>query len=203
MDGICALNVRIRVAFGGLGGEGRPDRHGTRGLSARDAHAVELHGARLHHGHSTRLLLTETAVCAGLNVLAGVGRGIRRKGVGRSTLDPVRAGAARRTPVPRPNNLLVAGHIGAGNLGCSGEPRARLNLRSRIERNRRHIDGARGGDGVRGTRGIRAVAERGRNNALNALALIAGKRERVLGGVRDVGIGAVLGIGDLPLIGQL
>ena len=203
VDGVRALHARVGVALGGLGSEGRSHLHGAGSLRARDAHAVELDGAGLDHGHGVRLLVAEAAVRAGLDVLAGIGRGVGGEGVGRRALDLVGAGAAGLAPVPGPGDLLAGRHVGSGGGGSRGDRLAGLGLGAHVERDLGHVDGTRGGDGVRGARGVGAAADRRLHHAANELALIAGERERALGGARDVGVGAVLLVGGLPLVAQL
>ena len=202
VDRVRRGDVSVGVALGRLRGQNLACRDLSGCQSAHDRHAVEIDRSSLHDGQGARLLVTEAAVGACLDVFVRQRR-VGRERVGVRPLD-LRVASARRVPaVPRPGNLGARGHVIGARLRGGGDLLADFRLDGAVEGDLRDVDGARSADEARALGGVVAAADLCGYMAADRLALISRELEGVRRRALDVGVGTTLGIRDLPLIAQL
>ena len=202
VDRVRRGDVSVGVALGRLRGQSLTCSNLSGCQSARDRHAVEIDRSSLHDGQGARLLVTEAAVGACLDVF------VRQRRVGRERVGVrpfnLRVTGTRGVPVvPRPDNLGVRGHVIGARLRGGGDLLADFRLDGAVEGDLRDVDGARSADEARALGGVVAAADLCGYMATDRFALVSHELESVRRRALDVGIGTALGIRDLPLIAQL
>ena len=178
--------------------------HGAHLCGAGDLDMMKRHRTRFDHGTAGCLHIAETAVGAGLDVLAQVGVRHRER-VALRAFDLGIARVQAIAVVPGPRNAGIVGHIARSSGGGCRKGVADVNLAGRaFELHLGDVDGAGGGDDIRGARGVFAAADFRGNDAFDVFTLKrVGQRKCFLRFAGNIRIGPVFRVALLPLKIQL
>ncbi len=99
--------------------------------------------------------------------------------------------------------MLVGGHITRSRISGRRDSFARIDLARLVELNARDIDRTSSTNAARALSGVVAAADLCGYMATDRLALVSRELKSVRRRAFDIGVGATLGICNLPLIAQL